>query len=306
MFQLEASETLSAGLRRLLLQQIDLARDKVATSRDPRHVRVHEARKAFKRSRAMLRLVRKELDAQTYAGLNRTFRDAARRLAALRSNWVLRELAGRLGSESEDRVAVEAFAVLRDSLEGGGPDEMVDLDDEGRLTAALSAARDRLDRWPIVRDDFELVRPGLSRVYRTGRKRMNAARREPSGERLHEWRKVVKYLWHQVEVLAPTKPTVLEPFAETIHALANLLGDEHDLCDVLRAARRAGVLAGEVELRAVEQQVGEERSRIRRAIWPIAEQVYREKPGEFAARLAAYWDEWRVEAAPQGAAGYGV
>jgi CHAD domain-containing protein len=305
MFQLEASETLSAGLRRLLLQQIDVAHDQVASS-GPRHVQVHEARKAFKRCRALLRFARDGLDAQAYSGLNRTFRDAGRHLAASRSSWVLRRLAGRFGSEAEEPVVVEAFAALRASLDDGEPEEPGGVDDEGRLTAALSAARDRVDRWPIARDDFDLVRPGLVRVYRTGRRRMKAAWREPSGERFHEWRKVVKYLWHQIEVLAPTNPSILEPSAEAVHSLADLLGDEHDLCELLQAARGGGATPSDAGLQAVERRLEEERSSIRRAIWPIAEGVYREKPGEFAARLAQYWEEWRVEAAPQGVGGYGV
>jgi CHAD domain-containing protein len=306
MFQLEARETLSAGLRRLLLQQIDLTRDQANESREPLNVRVHEARKAFKRSRALLRFVREELGTEAYTGFNRTFRDAGRRLATRRTNWVLRKLASRFLSEAEDSVAIKGFAKLGAALEDGVDEDTRELDDDGQLAADLNASRERVAAWPVERDDFDLVRPGLFRVYRTGRRRMRAAQLDPSSERLHEWRKVVKYLWHQVEVLVPTNPVILGPFAETVHSLADLLGDEHDLCDLLQTARSGGALASDDELRAVERRLEQERSRIRRAIWPIAEDVYREKPGEFSRRLAEYWGEWRVEATPQGVAGYGV
>lgn len=305
MFQLEASETLSAGLRRLLIQQIELARDQIEADHQP-SLRVHEARKAFKRSRALIRLVREELGPESYTELNRTFRDAGRRLAARRTRWVLRELAARFRREAADPIVSGAFGSLEASLDDGPHAGQEGLDDHGRLAAALGGARDRIDGWATVRDDFDLVRPGLRRVYRTGRRRMRAAWRDPGCERFHEWRKVVKYLWHQVEVLRPSNPTILEPLAETIHALADLLGDEHDLCDLLEVARRQGAFESDVALEAAERHLIEERTRLRSAAWPIAEAVYGEKSVEFARRLAGYWSDWRAVATPRGIAGYGT
>ena len=47
------------------------------------------------------------------------------------------------------------------------------------------------------------IESGLLRSYRDGRKAFAQARREPSIEALHTWRKRVKDLWYHERLLAP-------------------------------------------------------------------------------------------------------
>ena len=52
--------------------------------------------------------------------------------------------------------------------------------------------------------------PGLQRIYRRGRLAMRAARKDPSAEHLHEWRKRVKDLWHATEIVGAARPKQLK------------------------------------------------------------------------------------------------
>ena len=59
---------------------------------------------------------------------------------------------------------------------------------------------------------------GLKRVYRNGRDAFAVAQDDPSQEHLHEWRKQVKYLWHQLQVLQPIQLGQLTALADQAHA----------------------------------------------------------------------------------------
>ena len=65
---------------------------------------------------------------------------------------------------------------------------------------------------------------------------------EPSAEHLHEWRKRVKDLWYQQQLLEALWPEVMKAQAKEAKKLSKQLGEDHDLAvltDVLRSDRRS-------------------------------------------------------------------
>ena len=63
------------------------------------------------------------------------------------------------------------------------------------------------------------------------------ARRQPSDENLHEWRKRLKDLLYQLRLLQAAWPTVLGAYVQEAHRLADLLGDDHDLTVLISVLR---------------------------------------------------------------------
>ena len=59
--------------------------------------------------------------------------------------------------------------------------------------------------------------------------------RPATAEDFHAWRKATKDLWYAVRLFEPAWPGPLDALAAELHALSQLLGDEHDLT-VLRGA----------------------------------------------------------------------
>jgi CHAD domain-containing protein len=98
---------------------------------------------------------------------------------------------------------------------------------------ALRAVIKRSERWRLQGDDWDVIREGLTRSYRRGRKRLAAAKDSRDTEQLHDWRKQVKYLWHQLQILEPLRPGRISKLATRCHKVADALGDDHDLA-VLR------------------------------------------------------------------------
>ena len=62
-----------------------------------------------------------------------------------------------------------------------------------------------------------------------GPPRLCAARKAPSAEHMHEWRKRTKDVWHHLQLLEESWQPVIGAVADEAHELSDRLGDEHDL-----------------------------------------------------------------------------
>src|SRR5438445_3587110 len=89
-FELQMGESVEAGVRRIVDEQLQDALDELRGA-DPRKAdaAVHAARKRFKRIRSLVRLVRTGLGQAVYHRENACFRDAGGSLAEVRDAAVL-------------------------------------------------------------------------------------------------------------------------------------------------------------------------------------------------------------------------
>ena len=63
---------------------------------------------------------------------------------------------------------------------------------------------------------------------------MRSAISAPTPEHFHEWRKQVKYLRHQMEIVSPVWPEVVGGLATSLSHLGDVLGDDHDQSELVR------------------------------------------------------------------------
>jgi CHAD domain-containing protein len=287
-YRLKSGEHAADGVRRIAREQIDLASEQL-TARDLGDG-VHEARKAFKRLRALLRLSRDPLGDEVYRVENTTFRGLGRDLSGVRDAAVLVETLDELREGYADELSDGAFDGLREALEAEARTAHEALEDDRALTERargdLDAARDRVAGWPLADDGgVASLAPGFRRIYRRGRKALRAADRDTSTECLHELRKRAKDLWHAAQVLRPVAPKKLKRLGRDAHALADVVGDDHDLAVLHDAAlERAHALAeGEGELLAAV--IARRRSRLQREALERACRLYARKPRKLTKRL---------------------
>lgn len=289
-FRLKLDEDVADGLKRVAAEQAGDAIGQLESGEDP-HEAVHETRKCCKKIRAVLRLGRDALGKAAYKRENACYRDAARRLSELRDSHAVLGLldeyreqlaldnaaSGRLAEElRERRDGLLAAARARGLLE--------------EVAATLAEARARIPEWPVSGNGFDLVAPGLERVYKRGWKGLRATRRSPDPDTVHDWRKRVKYLWYHARLLRPAWPEVLKPYAGALHALADRLGEAHDVVVLEQTLLRPGrVSPDSTQGRHLRGLLDERRARCRESAWPLAERIYAERPEPFVRRLHAYW-----------------
>jgi CHAD domain-containing protein len=288
-YRLQPTDGAPDGVRRIARSQIDLARDELAgKGHGDIGDAVHEARKAFKRLRALLRLARDEVGDAVYRRENETFRDAGRTLSGVRDAAVLVETLDDVIARYGDDLSDGTFEGLRAALadEARTAHDAIE-DDKGaidRVLATLDAARDRVAAWPLPddHDDVAILATGFKRIYRRGRRALRAADADTVTERLHELRKRAKDLWHAAQVVRPAAPKKLKRVGRRAHDLSDVVGEDHDLAVLLDAARQRphALAAGEREL--LVSLVGRRRAELQRSALARGRKLYARKPRKLA------------------------
>ena len=276
------------GVRRVILGQLDLAVALLEGYPGETHTvggapvglpakpedgerTVHETRKALKRLRALLALLRPELGRKRYARENAALRDCARRLAGARDAEVmvgtLDALVQRHPARLARSAAVRALrAQLHAEREAAAALAVRDPRVREEVLGELRAVRARVERWELRERGFRSLAPGLERTYREGRRGLRVARRGAGGkprgggdakrrrrhaEALHAWRKHVKELRYVAETLdrggrGGGSSTYTRRVARRADRLGEVLGEEHDLALLeTRVHERSRLFAGE-------------------------------------------------------------
>lgn len=257
---------------------------------------VHAARKSLKKTRAMLRLLRPSVGGKAYRRENIAVRDAALALSEARDAKVrvqtLQRLGRRLGArrrpvppEQLYRVLRRERAALRRTL-ARGPEPFAE------QLRALRQSRRRILRWRVGRGGWSVIGKGLVRVYGQARRARSRAGIDATEDALHEWRKQTKYLCHQLQVLESLGPAV-EQLAQTAHAIADALGEHHDLY-VLRA-RISATIPAHSSHRGLLALIDRRCARLKSQAIALGQRLYADPEPVFEARLHSLWRIWRAK-----------
>lgn len=291
-YRLSIADDLAASVRTCAREQLGGAIEQLERAQEDPVEAIHEARKHLKKARALLRLVRPALGTKTYRRENAALRDAGLALSATRDADVLVETVDKLATRFAGRLPAVVFEQVHAAFaaEGGGEQPRAEL---APVVQALREALARVEDWPLDDAGWDVALAGVARAYASGRDAFAVARREPTPEHLHEWRKRVKDLWYHERLLAPVWPAVVGAHGEEAHVLSEYLGDDHDLA-VLRA--RLGPVGPALDLPAAAGAdvaallvlVDERAAELREQSERLGRRLYAESPKAFTRRLARY------------------
>jgi CHAD domain-containing protein len=312
-FGLLAGERLGEGVRRMALGQLDIAIDSlqgVDASMSPER-RVHEARKALKRVRALLRMVRDELGERAYERESGLVRRIGKRLSQARDAeallGTLDDLIARHPKQLGGRRGVQRLRT-RLQTERDGAAELVLADGATRagMLDELRTMRVRVAGWQLAEPGgIEAVEPALGRLYGSGKRRMRRAERakRARGRKLHEWRKSVKDLRYAAEMLqrddrrckkqSRGEAAFTSEVARRADELGELLGREHDLvvlAERVRAearATRASGAPGPGTRKALLKLIARRRKRLRKRALRDGKRLFAHKRKAFVRRMRA-------------------
>ncbi len=297
-YEFEVEESVSDALRRCEQEQLGRAVGELTdgVKVDPIEA-VHEARKALKMERSLLRLGRGALPRSARRRRNGAVRDAARQLSGARDADVLIEALDGLSERYAGQVPATTFDALREHLVAERDRSREALETSGAITAVAERLRG-LAAEPVAtrsrRGGWTALEPGLRRGYVRGRAAMRRAQSDPTDENLHEWRKRVKDHWYHLRLLAPTAPLTLEGHVKAAHELSDRLGDDHDLAvlhgRLVEIAAALSVDAGPV-LALLEHRRAELQAEAR----ALGARAYAERPKAFTRRLRRYRQAARAQ-----------
>lgn len=292
-FRFKRRERVEDGVRRVALEQLDgvlhdLQRPKQGDG-------IHRARKRLKMIRAVLRLVRSDLDATVFDRENAGFRDLGRRLAVIRDADVLIDVVHDLKPASARHAAYER--ILRHLRQHRRSARHEFFDDEeaiAQMRAQAAEARSRLDDWACVDGLPRTLFDGLRTSYRRGRQSYEAARRSHNDGRWHEWRKRTKDYWYHLRLISPIWPSVMGAAVSRCKDLADLLGDDHDLVVI---GHRLMDVSPDIDVgresRRLRTLIARRRTKLQNEAREAGAGLFEERPRAFIARVEACWHEWR-------------
>jgi len=291
-YRFKLDEPLQTGLRRILSGQIQLALGQLRDEAD-RAKAVHETRKAMKRGRALLKLVRPGLDDKVYRAFNDKLGAAGRVLSASRDYVVLAATAHRLGDRAGKKTRGAVETLVRQAApspsECGASAAQRETEATAQAIAMLEEVEASLPSLRLRSGSFGILRTGLKNNYRKGQRSMRIAYRENEDEGFHNWRKAVQAHWRQMLLLSTAWPDLFDARAKVAKELSELLGEDHDLAVLVERAAEQARGKKKAGTRSLIARAKERQREIRQHAHAKGEVLYAEDASDFAEHVESYW-----------------
>lgn len=295
-FRINIQQPVSDDIKRILMELNQKSIDLLNSNEEDLDQPIHDARKNFKKTRAVIRLVRLEVGEEVYKRENIFHRDIGRKLSEIRDSYVfvetLDKLSKRFVKELSEHTGV--FQIFRNVLIQRHDEIKNEIiyNQKAHLEVSeeLKSHQQMITELPIQNDDFSAIEGGLKKVYSRG---YNALRRcvdEPSAENFHDWRKRVKYLWYHMRLLYQINPRKQKQYARQLKDLSDYLGDEHDLTVMEELLETENLLANDAGFKQKLFELMKIRKfELRADAWKSAQSIYQYPPDEYTKRVKHQW-----------------
>lgn len=298
--QLKYQENFSNGVKRLIIAQCHIASESIerATDEDGRHQAVHEVRKAFKKIRACLRLVRDEID--YYSEENKWFRDQGRLLSDIRDRTAHIEAVDMLKEQYNSELYKKSFMNLRNRMLDYRK-ELADkvFREENKLQNIQADLEDKLQKipgWELEIQSFDDIRPSIKRTYSRGVNGLEDSLDDGEIENLHEWRKRVKYLRYQIDVLNRIWPQVFKTMEDELHDVTDLTGNLHDLHNLQDVILEFDDPFSDNEERILFNTLADKQQKyLKKHALLKGRKFYTDSPAKFCDSFEVYWETHQEE-----------
>ncbi len=294
-FFIKRNEPIDEGIKRLLKQEIDHAVFSI-TKQENWEKGIHEARKCFKKVRAVLRLIRKDIGEERYISENHFFRDIARKFSELRDATVCLETIYILQEQYNDSSSEDAFKKVIEKLKRDKASLKTQKSENSQVfeqvVESLNKAKERIEQWPLEPNNWRCLLTGIHKSYEKGSRTFIESYQAPSDFQIHEWRKSAKHLWFHSLLLKRCWTHVISSYAKELKKLSEKLGLHNDLA-VLKSKIKKMEDTTEESKHFLLNITNEHQLNLRNEAYPLAQKIFAENPKAFKQRLGKYLETWR-------------
>ncbi len=280
-FRLQQDEPITPGLRRVVEEQYHLAMEHLSGPAHLRQHAVHETRKSFKRVRSLLRMLRKEMKS-VFAEENARIRDLSAMLSPYRDADAMLETLEKLHQAFPDILDANMHDVAYQSLSNARDKQLESgngyAQDAQMVIGHLKKARANVANWPLPHD-LEHIIPILRRSYKRARQAAKQAQRTQHIEDFHTWRKRVKDLQYQTQLLQETPAGLEQEFRQALKSLAELLGNHHDLSILEELLESPGIFPDQQHAAEVQPLVQQHRQELEKQALQVGRKLF-ERPAK--------------------------
>jgi CHAD domain-containing protein len=294
-FCFKRKESVPKAIRRVGCERIENVIECLKNSQETEAI--HRARKDIKKVRAILRLVRPQIDKKEFRTLTNLLRETAKSLGQVRDahvnvktlNTLKRPLKGTLRPHAFRHFSAELTERLDNEMNRFAKRNIAK-----NLECEMRCVSIQLNQLQIQRKGWKALGPGIKTAYADGQCARELARKTGFAEDFHKWRKRTKELWYQVTLLRRIWPEQLDAILRDLEILEENLGNDHDLVMLQDAIRQ--ISAGNDclnDLDKLSTLIDKRQRQLRAASLALGAQFYAERPSVFCKRLARYWKIWR-------------
>lgn len=247
----------------------------------------HEARKANKKLRALLRLTRKA-SPEAMRRIDTHLRDAGRALAGPREADAAIEMLERFIQDYPERIVDCQLGEMRALLlrqRSGISDDAIEA---SRLAALAYCAAARAELAAMAfdsgRNDDAILAHGMEKTLHHWRKRLEQAKREKEpGEAFHDLRKAVKAHAAQLTLMRDFAPQAFDARRPEVDDLGERLGEINDIVD-MRVRLKAG-RGGDIDARSFDRLMKAHAAKLARKAARKAEALLDNAPDDLRRRI---------------------
>lgn len=295
-FALKKKKHAAKRLRHIVISQLYKAAVCVADDGRLTDKEIHNARKAIKRARATLRLLKPRTSRTVFSETNMALRDVARPLTAVRDATALRNALDALVSQGVG-VDQTSLARLRQRLNKERVNARRHLNRSETILphvrVALRTLHRDAERLSPDADGWRLIGAAVRQIYARARRAYGKVLSERSDESLHEWRKQVKHLWYMLQIMTPMRPSYVDQCAALAHRLTELLGDDHDLANL--QLWLTSLSPGPASMGPLLMLIDRRRYELQDRAFAIGECFLTRKSKRFSKSVRRLWRDWHDE-----------
>jgi hypothetical protein len=281
-FRLREHESVTKGLRRVVRRQLESAMTALDPS-NPSAEAIHEARKALKKVRAIVKLVG---DPLAVGKARQRLRRASRLLSPLRDAEAMERMTETICQSEGRRLRSGTCAHVKKTVHDHHADLVASQARVLKRTRGLLRRVERSARkWEYQAVTFRALSAALRHQYKDARERWRALDPADRSDAFHAWRKDVKTLWYGLRLLEERTPRV-QPMLDALEQLETRLGDDHTLSVLLEYLSAHGRLSV-----PLEPSVSKRQQVLRRESLTVGERRFKPPPRQFGRRLRDLWDQ---------------
>ena len=234
-FRIDPNKPFDDEIRRAGLELIEEAITSLRDQPSGRHEAVHDARKRFKRLRALYRLIARAAPDFSKEE-NARFRDIARSLAFAREATALVETVEYLetfAASTTQGKALRSIATVLRKRRDHAIEHEAGLDEA--IAAAIAGCEEARKKLKAVSlpDELKvvtrLVKTGWAKQRKRARKALADCHEQADVEHFHELRKAGQAYWMHLGLLRRLWPSAMRAKRADTKRLVDILGHEHDL-----------------------------------------------------------------------------
>lgn len=297
-FRLRPDRPFTAEFISVAQHQLQQAMDFLEEQPDGPHEAIHDARKKFKRVRALYRLV--HADAKQFRHReNERIRTMAKSLSMVRDATALIETIDYLASEAGSPEELAALTTASAALTGRRDriaSEEVDL--PAKMAAAAETCREAIQALQELKVDDSpqktsrrLAKAWAKEIARAAGDLL-ACEETGDAEAFHDLRKVSQTYWMHLSLLSDLWPSAMRAKQKEAKKLVDLLGHEHDLTVLTQVVNENPELFGDSNtLALLISAIIARQQDLRQMSIEQARLVFSDDADTEAARIALLWQE---------------